>query len=89
MQLLLLRPLHLRRHRQQVRPRLQGLHRRQEVPRQAVPVHRHLPRHVRPTVQEELGLSMALLTELAHLTQMYSTLHAINKSRRGFHPSIS
>jgi hypothetical protein len=43
-------------------------------------VHRHLPRHVRPTVQEELG--SARPPELAHLTQMYSTLHAINKPSR-------
>ncbi|KAK3163793.1 hypothetical protein QOZ80_1AG0008380 [Eleusine coracana subsp. coracana] len=50
--------LHLRRHRQEVRPRLQGLLRREDASGQAVPVHRHFPRHLRAPLQEALRSGM-------------------------------
>jgi hypothetical protein len=56
LQLLLLRALHLRRHRD--RKEVRGLLRRENTGRQAVPVHRHLPWHLRAPVQEELRFSM-------------------------------
>ena len=55
LQLLLLGSLHLRRRQEGLRPRVQEVRRRADLLGQDVQVHRHLPRHVRPTVQEELA----------------------------------